>query len=139
MKMPVQYLIVISILGYGVGSLFYKYANNNLHPLMVSTIVTGVYVILTPLSFLTINFDKSINSTGVIFAILGGLAMCVGSLGYFFALKSGGGAGQVAAVTSIYPALTLILSWLFLGETLSLRKLVGIGLALGSVLLLSQK
>lgn len=64
--------------------------------------------------------------------------MC-GFLGIFLCPKIRWWAGQVAAVTSIYPALTLILSWLFLGETLSLRKLVGIGLALGSVLLLSQK
>jgi Predicted membrane protein len=139
MKMGPQYLIIISICGYAIGALFYKYANNNLHPLVVSSIITGVYIILTPLSFVFLKFDRSVNSAGILFAVLGALATCAGSLGYFFALKAGGGAGQVTAVTSVYPALTLILSWFFLGEPIGIKKIIGIVFALASVILLSQK
>jgi len=136
--MSPQWLIIFSILGWGVGSLFYKVANDNVHPLMVSTIVTIVYIILTPLPFLFLKFNTTVNATGIIFSVLGGLCMCVGSLGYFYALK-GGNAGAVTALTSLYPALTLLLSYFFMKETLNLKQGIGMVLALISFVLLGMK
>lgn len=136
--MPIQYLIVITILGWGIGSIFYKLANDSLHPIMVSTIITGVYIVITPLPFFFLNFDKSINSNGLLYSIVGGLLMCAGSMGYFFALKQGA-AGEISTVTALYPALTLILSCFFMGETMNLKKGIGICLALLSVYILGSK
>jgi bacterial/archaeal transporter family protein len=136
--MAAQYLILISIMGWGVGSLFYKTANDNIHPIMVSAIVTCVYVILTPLAFLFFKINTHLNSAGIIASIGGGLCMCVGSLGYFFALR-GGGAGAITVLTSLYPALTLILSMCFFHETISFRQGIGIALALISFIFLSGK
>lgn len=118
--------------------MFYKVANDNIHPIMVSTIVTAVYIVLTPIPFFFMNFDKSVNATGFWFSVLGGLAMCAGSMGYFYALR-GGGAGEVTTVTALYPALTMLLSCLFMGEGMSIKKGIGVALALCSVLLLSHK
>jgi transporter family protein len=136
--MSLPYLILLAIVGWGVGSLFYKVANDAIHPLMVSTIVTVVYVVLTPLAFVSNKFDRSLTWTGVIFSVLGGLAMGIGSIGYSFALKKGG-AGEITAVAALYPALTLMLSMIFLHEEMSWRKGIGILLALSSVLVLSFK
>jgi transporter family protein len=136
--MSPQYLILISILGYGIGSLFFKVANDQMHPLMVSACVTITYVILTPLAFLLLNFDKTVTPSGAAFAVLGGVTMCVGTMGYFFALRSGG-AGEVTTMVALYPALTLILSCLFMGETMNLKKGIGVALALASVFILSRK
>lgn len=137
--MPSVYLILFSILGWGIGSLFYKLANNNMHPMMVTTIVTMVYVILTPLAFIFVKFDQSVNLSGIIYSVGGALCMCVGSLAYFFALKAGGAAGETTTLTALYPALTLLLSYFFLGEQLSIKKGVGIILAFVSIYFLSQK
>lgn len=137
--MKTEYLILASILGWGAGSLFYKLANDNMHPIMVSTIITAVYVIVTPFAFLFLKFDTSLNALGVLWAALGAIAMCVGSMGYFYALKAGGGAGEITTLTSLYPALTLLLSWLFLGEALTLRKTIGITLAFASIVVFSWK
>lgn len=137
--MAPQYLILLSILGYGVGSLLCKVANDQMHPMMVSTCITITYVIGTPLAFLFLNFDKTVSVNGIVFAVLGGITMCIGTIGYFFALRSGGGAGEVTTAIALYPALTLILSCLFLGETMNLRKGIGVALALASVFILSRK
>jgi transporter family protein len=136
--MSPQYLVLLSIFGWGVGSLFYKVANDNAHPLMVSTIVTVVYIVLTPIPFMFMKFNTSVNTTGIIFSILGGLCMCVGSLGYFYSLRSGN-AGNVTILTSLYPALTLLLSCIFMKETIGLKQGIGMGLALVSFILLSMK
>lgn len=136
--MSLPYLVLLAIFGWGIGSLFYKVANDAMHPVMVSTVVTVVYIILTPITFMIVKFDKAINTIGVTFSILGGICMAVGSMGYFFALKKGG-AGEITTVTALYPAITLGLSMFFLGEELTWRKGIGIGLALVSVFVLSFK
>jgi|SRR5579885_3364534 len=136
--MPVQYLVIISILGWGVGSLFYKAANSSIHPIMVSTIVTLVYIVITPIPFFFMSFDKTLNITGVWTAVVGGLLMCAGSMGYFYALRTGE-AGEITTITALYPALTLVLSCLFMGETMNIRKAIGVLLACASFYILSRK
>lgn len=133
-----QYLILLSIIGYGVGSLFFKVANDQMHPLMVSTCVTISCVILTPLAFLFLDFSKAATPTGVVFAVLGGVTTCIGTMAYFFALRSGG-AGEVTTMVALYPALTLVLSCFFMGETMTVKKGIGVALALASVFILSRK
>jgi bacterial/archaeal transporter family protein len=136
--MQLTYLIILTIIGWGVGSFFYKPANDQMHPFMVTTIATCMYVILTPLTFFFVKFDKTVTAPGVTFALLGAVMMGIGSLAYYFALKKGG-VGEIAAVTSLYPALTLALSMIFFHEDLTWRKGVGIALALVSAVVLSWK
>lgn len=136
--MQLTYLIILTIIGWGVGSFFYKPANDQMHPFMVTTIATCMYVILTPIMFFFVKFDKTVTATGVGFSLLGAIMMGIGSLAYYFALKKGG-VGEIAAVTSLYPALTLALSMIFFHEDLTWRKGVGIGLALVSAVVLSWK
>lgn len=132
------YLLIVSILGWGIGSFFYKGANNNIHPIMVSSIATCVYAIITPTYFIFLQFDRSVNTTGVIYALLGGLFMCVGSMAYFYALRAGA-AGQVTSITALYPTLTLILSCMFMGESLTFKKFIGVIFAVAAAFFLSLK
>lgn len=136
--MYMQYLIAVTIIAWGVGSLFYKVANDNIHPIMVSTIVTGVYFVITPLTFWLYKFPKDVNLAGVSFSIMGGICMAVGSIAYFYALKKGG-AGEITTVTALYPALTLLISMLFLKETINYKQGIGVFLALVSFVLLGLK
>jgi uncharacterized membrane protein len=129
-------LILISIFCWGVGSVFIKLANNNIHPLMVSSFMTLLYLILLPIGFMFFKVNPIFNTSGVIYAILGGLGMCLGSLAYFFALQTGA-AGQITASISIYPAITLLLSIAFLKEEITPHKIIGCCLALIGVYLLS--
>lgn len=133
-----QWLIAVTIVAWGIGSFFYKIANDNIHPIMVSTIVTAVYIILTPITYFFYKFPKDINTPGVVFSVLGGTCMAAGSIAYFFALKKGG-AGEITTVTALYPALTLMMSMLMLKETISIRQGIGVALALISFVLLGLK
>ena len=70
-------------------------------------------------------------------AFITGLA---GTLGYILLVLSmewGGKASIVVPLTSLYPAVTVVLSRLLLGETLSARQGVGVVLAIIAVVLLS--
>jgi uncharacterized membrane protein len=129
-------LIIMMIVGWGVGSFFYKIACVNIHPIIVSTLVTSLYLLLTPFAWWFIKFDYRVNAIGVTSAIVGGAFICMASVAYFYALQKGA-AGEVTLLGSLYPGLTLLLSFLFLGEVLTLRKCIGILLAGASFYFLS--
>jgi transporter family protein len=74
---------------------------------------------------------------GVVAAVGSGLAMAVALL-FFCEALARGPALVVVPLTALYPAVTVILSWLFLREALTLRHLVGLALALTAVWLLSK-
>jgi transporter family protein len=70
-------------------------------------------------------------------ALGAGLCTSVGLLCFYGALK-GGPAAVVVPLTSLYPVVTVLLSRLFLQETLTLRHLTGIALALAAGWLLAD-
>jgi bacterial/archaeal transporter family protein len=131
-------LIIMMIVGWGVGSFFYKIACVNIHPIIVSTLVTSLYMLLTPFAWGFMKFDHRVNTIGVTAAVVGGAFICMASVAYFYALQKGS-AGEVTLLSSMYPGLTLLLSILFLGEPLTIKKCVGILLAGASFYFLSGK
>jgi transporter family protein len=70
-------------------------------------------------------------------ALGSGLAMAVALL-FFLEALARGPALVVVPLTALYPAVTVLLSWIFLREALTLRHLVGLALALAAVWLLSK-
>ena len=132
--------IIASILGWGVGSFLYKGAtNSNVHPVMISSIALIFYIVLMPLMWMFIKFDSSITAIGLAYTLAGSLCMCIGTLGFSYALQSGAPVGQTTFLIALYPTLTLMLSMIFLGETLNIRKIIGMCLALISFMILSLK
>jgi transporter family protein len=74
---------------------------------------------------------------GVGAALGSGIAMAVALL-FFLKALARGPALVVVPLTALYPAVTVMLSWIFLREALTLRHLIGLALALGAVWLLSK-
>jgi transporter family protein len=134
-----EFYIVASILGWGVGTFLYKFANKEIHPIMVSSIALCLYIVLIPFLWIFVKFDHALTPSGAAYTIAGSLFMCIGTLGFSYALRNGGSVGQVSVMTSMYPALTLLLSMIFLGEPMTIKKGIGIALALVSVAMLSIK
>lgn len=74
---------------------------------------------------------------GVAAALGAGLCMAFGLL-FFFKALAGGTASAVVPLTALYPLVTVILSWTLLRESLTLRHLAGVALAVAAVWLLSK-
>ncbi|MFZ5448389.1 MAG: EamA family transporter [Thermodesulfobacteriota bacterium] len=74
---------------------------------------------------------------GIGAALASGIAMAVALL-FFLEALARGPALVVVPLTALYPAVTVVLSWIFLREALTLRHLVGLALALVAVWLLSE-
>jgi transporter family protein len=74
---------------------------------------------------------------GIGAALGAGIAMAVGLLLFLEALAQGP-ATVVVPLTALYPAVTVVLSRIFLQEALTLRHLIGLALVLAAVWLLSK-
>jgi transporter family protein len=74
---------------------------------------------------------------GLAAALGAGLCMAFGLL-FFFRALAGGAASMVVPLTSLYPLITVVLSWAMLHEDFTLRRLGGVVLALAAVWLLSE-
>lgn len=71
---------------------------------------------------------------GASLAALTGMLGFTGAIFYLFALTRGP-VGLIAVSTALYPGLTVLLAWLFLGEPVTLRQGVGLVFALIALVL----
>jgi len=83
-----------------------------------------------------LKFKPDVHPTGILLASLTGLLGILGALSFLFAVRRGQ-VGLVSAFTALYPALTILLAMLLLGERLELRQWVGVGLAILAMLLVA--
>jgi len=92
--------------------------------------------ILAPPVFLFSTRRIDTNKTGVMYGILIGVFAGLGGIAYFAAMRVGK-ASIVGPVTSLFPLLTIVLAAIFLNERMNKVQVVGVVLALASILLLS--
>ena len=71
------------------------------------------------------------------YALVSGLLLGLGGIALYGAYRGGTNASVITAITSLYPAATVILAVTFLGERLSKLQAFGVFFALGSILLFS--
>lgn len=136
--MSTNLYIIFAIVAWGVGAIFTKVAANNLHPLVMAAVAELFYIIFVPIAIIGTKTPITLNTNGFIFGFISAACMGGGSLAYYFALQKGD-VGAVAAATSVYPVLTVILSALILNEDMSIKKIIGCILAVASVILITQK
>ncbi len=105
-------------------------------------IVTNTAILLVMSSIIAVKGVASIPSYGARFIILGLAAGLTGTLGYIFLIFSlnwGGKASIVIPLTSVYPAITVALSFFVLHEHLNFKQVIGIIFAIIAVVLLSSE
>ncbi len=80
----------------------------------------------------------SISRHSLLFLVLSGIATGLSWLCYFRALQLGN-VSQVAPIDKLSVALTILLAFLFLGETITVKTAIGAGLIIaGTVVLIGQ-
>lgn len=66
-------------------------------------------------------------------AVAAGVAVCVGNVAYYHALKIGGKAATVVSITALYPLVTVFLAIVLLGEKLNRVQIIGVVLSIVSI------
>ena len=95
---------------------------------VVGAIVMGLIV------FTSLGFKVQAQPTGITFAILSGLMGSIGGFFFLYALRKGN-ASVVVATTALYPLVTILLTYFFLNESITIKQGIGIILALIAMVL----
>ena len=126
----------LSLVLWGVWGVFQKLATNQMAPRNVyfASALGGIAVVLVMLSFS--KFPLRMSFEGTFFGVLAGVCSSLGGLLFLQAL-SRGEAALVITFTALYPVVSIILSFIVLDETITLKQGIGIVLALFSMVLLA--
>jgi drug/metabolite transporter (DMT)-like permease len=132
--------ILIAILGWAFWAFACKIVATKLNPLYMTLSSYTIGFCCVPIYLLLLKHDKHVqfNWPGFAWAIAGGASGVSAYLAYVYALKTYDAGTASILVSSTYPTLTFILAVLFLGETLTLSKMIGIGLVMIGVIVLGH-
>jgi transporter family protein len=122
---------------WGVWGFLDKVATQHLPPQVVYLLTISGHLVVVAYLLVVGLGPVTWRPWGVGAALGAGMAMAVALLFFLEALTLGP-ATLVVPLTALYPAVTVVLGWIFLKEAISLRHLTGLGLALAAVWLLSQ-
>ncbi len=104
--------------------------------LIISSLGSAIALPITLLLFHKY-FNFPINSSPHYVALVSGFLGGIGALFFFLAISKGD-ASKVVVITAMYPVVTILLSFIFLKEPMSLEKVLGIGLAIAAVIILAK-
>lgn len=120
----------------GVASFLQKFSMKELNPYQVNFLMAvGMLVTAVPALWLK-QGDLAVPVKALPLGAPVGLLMALGSISYVLALSKLE-VGAAAAISTSYVVLVAILSWIFLNESLSWMKIIGILLTLIGVAMLS--
>ncbi|NPA62362.1 MAG: EamA family transporter [Methanococci archaeon] len=120
---------------YGIGTFFAKIVCEK-NPMFQWIVVNVVGIIMCSIILLKYKNIIITDQKIVMYAIISAILVVLGSLILYYALYKGK-ASIVVPLSSIGPAITVILSILFLKETLTPIQIIGITLVILGVILLS--
>jgi bacterial/archaeal transporter family protein len=127
----------LTILMWGLWGFFGKMAlERNMPP--VSVFLAEVLISLLVAAFFVRRAYIPPQANWSVFGLFSGAGLAIGLVFYYFALEHAQ-ANMIVPLTSLYPAVTVVLSYIFLHERLSPLQWVGLALLLvGAYLLLSS-
>lgn len=133
------YAIAAAVL-YGLHQVFTKLAANHIGEGLGSFVVeaTAACTILIYLAALGMSgkWNQPINSTGVLYSVLTGICVGVGTLAFFLMFQNGGPLSAVPMILAGGAALMALAGILFFGESLHWTRLLGMVFAITGLFLL---
>lgn len=130
---------LITLILWGLWGFILKLSYKSLSWVEVYFLSVSASFILSLIVFL-INkgYSKLSHSSALFLPLIAGLCASIGAIFFNKALEKSE-LSLIVVLTSLYPAVTIILAVLFLGERLGLHQVIGIILAVVAIVLLSIK
>lgn len=130
-------LILIVMLGWGISVFFDKLATNRLGNRSIVPVLVSCGVGLIPYIILFV-FSKNFNydPKGIIWLSLASFLNAVGIIGYYLIFVRSEVTWAVP-MTALYPIIPIALAFLFLKETITITKIIGILFSFGAIVFLS--
>lgn len=133
-------LIAIAFFGWAIWSFANKLVVQRMHPstMQITNYVIGILAV--PFFIWLMRRDPTVYSQGIdwvgmTIAVIGSIFGLAAYAAFTFALRTGD-VGITSVICSSYPVLVLLMSCLFLGERLTVQKIIGVAaVAVGMTLL----
>ena len=127
-------LAIIAMLGYGITAILYKITPNI--DSVSLTFFTSLFLTIFTFIFWLFNKTKKLSVEGIGFAAIIGLIASVAFIAYITSIRLGK-VSIASTFRGLSFAVAVILAILFLGEKLTILKVLGIGFAVIAMILLS--
>ncbi len=136
-KLGIVYAVVVFVV-WGVATFWDKMAVNHLGGGFAAKMAALVWLpSLIIVLLMTLFHEKlGINGEGMKWFFLSNLAWAAASVTYYLVLSKME-LGTGAVLTALYPVVSVILGLVFLGETMTGYKILGVVMGLGAIILLS--
>ena len=128
---------IISVLWWGVFGFLGKLGADRISPSQMQFFFTIGILPVAALCAFRLRFRIAVERLGVFYSLLMGVLAALATLAFFAAMKNGK-ASLIAPLTSLYPALTVVLAVIFLNEKLNGVQICGLLLAMVSIAILSS-
>jgi len=134
--------VLVVFISWGTGAFVAKYAANRLGLQGAFWDVIGYFFGIVIFSLFVFKYKDLVsqfqeNKIGVGLAFLAGMIGSMGAVGFYYLLTKRE-ASSMIPLTALYPALTVVLAIIFLNESITTTKLVGIVLSLIAIYLLAK-
>ena len=125
---------IIAFILYGLWGFFPKLAVTYISPGSAVVYEVAGVMLVGLLALTVVGFRPEVHPKGILYAVLTGVTGMLGTLFFFYSVKTGK-VSVVVSLTALYPLITILLATLFLREALSARQLLAMILALVSLVL----
>lgn len=139
MNFETALIAFITFIAWGVGSFIAKLATNKIgdRAVFFDIIAYAPTVIIFCLLYYRTKSLLDLNKSGILLALLSGLIGSIGIIGFYLLLSKKDASSSIP-LTALYPTLTAVLAFIFLKESLTVSKIVGIILATLAIFFLSK-
>ena len=131
---------LLTIVFWGLWGVQSKLILEEISPLSNQVLFTPGLLLMVGLLWLRLRKSRSTVTgslkLGIFFAFLTGVCGGVGNIAFFEALTNGRQASIVVPLTALYPMVTVLLAMILLGEKMNRYQWVGLGLAIGAIIIL---
>lgn len=131
------FLTFAAMLLWGFWGFFSKLATSFIRDVDAAIYQAIGTVTVTLIAAFFVRFQPKGTPNGILYAVLSGASAALATFFFFSAITRGRGS-VVVSMTALYPLVILALSVIFLHEAVTLKQLLGVGLALGAIVLLSS-
>ncbi|MBI2877217.1 MAG: EamA family transporter [Candidatus Tectomicrobia bacterium] len=127
---------ILALIMWGLWGFFPKLATDSMSPKSVLIFQNIAAILVAFLVLASVNFKPEINSKGITFSVISGMAGTLGGLFFLYSVSKGK-ASVAVTITSLYPVITIMLASLILKEPITLKQGIGILFAIIAMVLFS--
>lgn len=139
--MDYRYLFLVTTFCYGLASFLNRSVADKIHPYYMQMVIASTSITLVPLYLYLAKGSKSninCDAYSIVVVVAATIISIIGSLIMFYATAKVSHSGSLGMIISIYPVISLILSVIFLHETINTQKIIAICLMIIGTILLTR-